>query len=498
MSISLNVLAGLSARIWLAGMQFIFTPICLRFLGADAYGLVGFYMTILATLMFLDQCISPVATRELARLRDKDESVLEMRNTLRTLELISFASALFIGLSVFASAPLIAKYWIHPASLQPEQTINALRLMGASIACQWPSFMYTGGFIGLLHQASLTRIRMLVSTLQWGGAALLLWLVSKDIEIFFMWQTLCFATLSLSLRHTLWKIMPKAEKPARFDKAKLLSVRHFAAGNLAIGLLSSLLTQTDKLLIAKYASMEQFSAYSLSFMLGSMMSILVAQPIGASLLPHFTRLFGEEGHEQLAHEYHRWTQIVSLISLPIAGTFIVFGKPLVDLWLGGNSPIAIPVMQLLPWVVLGTLLNVLITLPYILQISAGWTSLSVFKNIIAIAILLPALIYGIPKFGPIVGAGCWLALNGGYYLFEVPCMHRRLLPHEMKSWWWNDTLLPALYASPIFAGSYMLSSAGQSRIEVLAQAFITALIAGIVLMLLLPHPRALFKRLITR
>jgi O-antigen/teichoic acid export membrane protein len=256
-----NIAANLIARVWVAGLQFIFAPLYLYILGPTSYGLVGFYTSVLLALLFLDQAVSPVLTRELARHKQGVEGGREARNTLRTLELLSGSTAVVIGLGLWALSPYIATQWIRDDKFSVEQLTTIVQLMGFTIACQWPSYLYNAGFAGLQRQDVLMHLRIILSTVQWGGAALLLWLVKPDVEVFFYWQVISLALATFVLRFRLWRLMPDSMQAAVFDLEKLKSIWLFAAGSLAVGITGSLLTQADKLLVAKYSSLDQLHCY---------------------------------------------------------------------------------------------------------------------------------------------------------------------------------------------------------------------------------------------
>ena len=46
-------------------------------------------------------------------------------------------------------------------------------------------------------------------------------------------------------------------------------------------------------------------------------------------------------------------------------------------------------------------------------------------------------------------AWAWIILNFGYFIFEVPVMHRRLLKDEMGKWYRRDIILPILIVTVI-------------------------------------------------
>jgi hypothetical protein len=46
------------------------------------------------------------------------------------------------------------------------------------------------------------------------------------------------------------------------------------------------------------------------------------------------------------------------------------------------------------------------------------------------------------SYGAAGGAFVWILLNVGYFFFEIPLMHARLLRSEKWRWYWRDVSLP--------------------------------------------------------
>jgi hypothetical protein len=97
----------------------------------------------------------------------------------------------------------------------------------------------------------------------------------------------------------------------------------------------------------------------------------------------------------------------------------------------------------------GTALNAIMNLPHALQWSFGWTKLSFFRDLVAVGLFVPLIIYMTTNYGAIGAASVWLILNVGYLLFEIPLMHRRLLQEEKWRWYWQDVFIPLAAASLI-------------------------------------------------
>lgn len=494
-TVSGNLAVNLAARVWMAALQLLFTPVYVALLGPESYGLIGLYGSIVVALGFLDQALSPVLTRELARASSRPGGEPEMRDLLRTLEAITIACGIAIGAAVFLLAPVIAGDWLKYRALGPDKVEAAVRLMGLCLACQWPSLLYTGGYVGLNRQQALNRTRVIGMTVQWAGAALVLWAIAPRIELFFSWQAASFALLSAMLAAGLWRRLPGAGRRPRFDAGILSRLWRFSLGTFAIGMTSSALTQADKLIVASTVPLERFAQYSLCFMIAALVSSFVAGPAVASLFPHFTGLHAERKDAALAAEYHRWTQMLMVVILPVCGALATFPEAVLGLWLGAASPMVDGAARLMPWIALGAAFNTVMLLPFCLQMASGWTRLSLGKNLVAIAVIVPVLVTLVPRLGPIVGAWCWFALNLGYYLIEVPLMHRRLLRGELAAWWIRDTLVPGAVALAAF---YAAGRIVRSMALPVAGAALAAAIAGLAVALLtalvLPFPRELMKR----
>lgn len=466
------------------------TPLIVHLLGPNAYGLVGFYATLTLFLAFLDQAITPTVTRELARRAHQPDAAGSLRRLLRTLEALSGAMAVALGVLIAGLAPFIARYWLVNSGIPETELIDAIRLMGLALACQWPATLYGGGFVGLQRQDVLVAIRVTLVTVQSVGAVILLATVEASPPVFFAWMALTSAALSVLLRTMLWRLMPPASEPVRADLEVLREVWRFAVGNLLIGLTAALLTQSSGLIIAKYCSLDQLAAYTLAVTLASQISTILVQPISGTLMPHFTSLVAEKDSSRSAREYHRWSQLITAMVLPVTGTLYVFAQPLLQLWLGGASPLVAPVAELLPWIAIGTLFNTLVTPPYFLQIANGWTRLSVIKNVIALVFILPILVITVPRYGPLAAAVCWIALNLGYYLIEVPYMHRCLLKGELWAWWGRDTLAPMAVAAIVYGATLAIVPPEIDRFDGLAMAIVVAILTWAILLVTLPFYRA--------
>src|SRR4051812_35451093 len=115
---SRNLVANFFGTGWTAVMQLALISVYVRFLGIEAYGLVGALTTLQALFTLLDLGLSTTLNRELARLSVRDDRA-HARDLVRTAEVLYWSVAVMIGLAISALAPLIAHRWIRAEGISP-------------------------------------------------------------------------------------------------------------------------------------------------------------------------------------------------------------------------------------------------------------------------------------------------------------------------------------------------------------------------------------------
>ena len=378
---------------------------------------------------------------------------------------------------------------VNARGLDPATLVLALRLMGLNLALQWPSFLYSSSLIALHRQDVLAKLNILTATFQAGGAAMVLWLAGPYVLHFLFWQALGGLIATVAGGYATWHCMPVWAARPRVAPAQLRKVARFAFGTMAIGITTSVLVQADKLVVSKLVPLDRFSAYAVAFALAGQVSGLVVSPISSVVQPLLAGLVAQGDQAVLVREYHKWTQMIWGACLVVPGMLAAFPAPILAAWLGRHSPMLPLLTPILPFVVAGSMLNGVMSMPFMLQMAAGWVRLSLVQNLVALAVVLPALVLLVPRYGVIVGAFLWLGLNLGYLLLAVPIMHRRLLRTELWRWWLRDTLGPAMVAAALFLGSAWLLPAPASVWIGLVQAAVTGGVVGAAMLVVMTLAR---------
>jgi O-antigen/teichoic acid export membrane protein len=448
-----NITANFLGNLCNALLGLVFIPVYIKFLGMEAYGLIGFFVTLQSIFVIFDLGLGNTLNREFARLSVQEHKAQEMRDLLRTLEVPFWSLGLIIGGTVILVAPFLAHHWLNLQNLAPVTVQRTIMIMGVALALQWPFALYSGGLQGLQKQVLINILAVAITLCRGLGTVIILWRISPTVEAFFIWQILISAGQTWATAFFLWRSLPRyADRPV-FRTDLLRQIWRFAAGVSGISILSTILTQLDKVVLSKMLSLEAFGYYSLAYTLAVNLNRLVT-PVAIAAYPHFTNLVATDAKEQLAKIYHQCAQVLSVSVIPAALVLSLFSKEIILLWTQ-NLNIAEQTYQIASVLVIGTALNGLMHIPYTLQLAYSWTKLTFYFAFVSVLVLAPLIILFTYWFGAIGAAIVWVILNSGHILVGVPLMHRRLLPLEKMRWYKEDIGWPFLVAL-LVAGTFRL------------------------------------------
>lgn len=461
MSLTRNISANFGGSLWTGLMALVFIPLYIRFMGIEAYGLVGFFLTIQSVLSLLDAGLSITLNREFARLSIGEGSVPQMRKLLRTFETIYWTVAVAAGAIIMLFARWIAVRWVDPDKLLISDVQQAIMIMGFAFTVQWPLALYSGGLQGLQKQVRLNAVNASMATVRGVGAVLILWLVSPTVQAFFLWQVTAGLLHTGALAIALWRSLGGTAH-AEFNRALFRSVWHFAAGMTAISALSAVLTQIDKIVVSGALSLEAFGYYVFAgTVAGSLYRIVT--PIYMAIFPRFSQLVARDAVHELAVLYHKSAQALSVIIIPAALFVALFSHEVLLLWTRDPATAA-KTHGILSVLILGTAVNGLLSIPYATLIAYGWTRVVVIMNIVAVIVLIPGVFHLATRFGPRGAASAWLGYNLAISIVLPTFLHTRFLRGELARWYLRDVGAPLLVAASIGIICRYLVPSGDSGI----------------------------------
>ena len=458
MAVRRNIVANYVGQGITALLGLAFVPLYIRYLGMEAYGLVGLFALVQAWLVLLDLGMTPTLSREMARYTAGAVPVQFIRNLLRSLELLCAAIAATVAATMMLGSRFIAARWLNLGHLPVGMVAHALTIMAVVVALRFCEGIYRSALIGLQQQLWFNGASVVLAVFRSAGVVMILAFVSPTIEAFFVWQGFVSLLTLAAFGAKLHLGLPRAPQPARFTLSALVEVRTFAGGMIGITLLAVLLTQVDKLLLSRLLPLESFGFYMLASTVSGVIFLIVA-PITQAVYPNFVRHVVDGQVRRLSDSYHATAQLVTVVIGPAAALLVAFPQTILMAWSGNvrMTLVAAPVLALLA---VGNFCNGIMQVPLQLQLAYGWTRLLLVVNVVGLVVLLPALLWAVPRFGGIAAAVVWLVLNVSHLFVQLPLMHRRLLPGEKLRWYFEDVALPLGAALAVIGPAALLRPDG--------------------------------------
>lgn len=442
MQLSRNVLAGLASSVWSALIGLAVVPLYLKHLGIEAYGLIGFFVTLQSLLQLLDLGLSATINREVARSSALGDP-RKIGHLLHTLAVIYWGMGAAIAFILVTSATFIAEHWLQSQRLSQQDISLAVMLMGMVIAFRWPIGLYQGVLMGAQRLVEVSVINTVMGTTGSLGAVAVLAFFSPTIQAFFTWQAAVALVTVAVVRWVGWRAIGRMED-LQFRFSELKRVWRFSAGMSGITLSALVFTQLDKVLLSKILGLEEFGHYMLATVVVGSLYVLVT-PIFNAIYPRFSALVQTNNLEKLTEVYRSGTRMLGTVLFPIAMILVVLGEELVRIWIG-NPTIASSVAPVIGLLAVGSALHGVMYFPYSLQLAYGMTKLPLMINAILIVILVPVIIVLSLSYGAIGGAIAWLVLHILYLIIGTSLTHRRLLRKVGRVWLLEEVGVPLIFS----------------------------------------------------
>ena len=142
MSVKRNIAANYLGTAWATLIQIACVPLYIKYLGIEAYGLIGIYILLNVLSSLLDSGLTTVVVRELARFKAGAISIEHIRTLLRSIEFVFLGLGLANLITVTIGARWIAENWLTTVSITVATVTYAFYLMGGLIAMRWFAGLY--------------------------------------------------------------------------------------------------------------------------------------------------------------------------------------------------------------------------------------------------------------------------------------------------------------------------------------------------------------------
>ena len=480
MAMRKNIIANYASQLYSAGIGILILPLYIKYMGAEAYGLVGFFTMLQAWFALLDLGLTPTIARETARYHGGSMSVLHYRQLFRALSVIFVGIAVIGGGALWLLAEPIAYKWLQVETLSINAVVLAVQIMAFSVALRWLGGLYRGVITGSERLVWLSAFSAIIATLRFPAVFISMWQFGFTPKVFF-WHQFGVAIAEVL---GLW-LMSNRLKPV-ITKGEIIGwsiqpVKPVLKFALTIAFTSSvwvLVTQTDKLILSGILPLAEYGYFTLAVLVASGIMVLSA-PVSTVIMPRMARLYAEGKYEEMIQTYRNATQLVSVVAGSASLTIAFLAEPLLYAWTG-DKQVASNAAPILTLYALGNGVLAVSAFPYYLQYALGNLRYHLIGNLVTVVTLIPTIIWAASEYGAVGAGWAWLGINSLYLIIWVGYVHHKLRPGVHLEWIAKDVLniyMPVMLLL-FFASAYV---GYQTRLEAFfslaVSSFLTILVA---------------------
>ena len=493
--VNANLTANFVGQALSAFLAIVFIPIYVEILGISSYGLIGFFAVLQSVVAIVEMGFAPSVSREMARFSSGLIGSDGVRDFLKSALCLAIPLGGLIFLAVLLASEWVAASWFDSDQLPDDVIAQSVFLMGIVLSFRLPEVIFRSGLIGLQLQVRCNVMNVLIAFMRYFAVVSVLKFTDGDIVTFFGWQVLVSVLGFLGYMVFLIAALPTGTRRSRFSAASLRSVLGFSVGIFFVTAFSSATAQGDKMVLLHFISLDEFGYYALAFALASIIPFLVAS-ISQAYFPRFVELASDDARAEIASLYRRSTRLAG-VAVFVCGTPLAFLSDRIMYVWSADQQLVEGVAPILSYLVIGSMANGLLIIPYSAQIASGWTRLALSLSILSFIILFPFLFIFVPTEGVVAGIQGYIGFNVITLVLSITFMHRRMLIGESLPWVLGGVLVP-LAASLLVSLLYrMFVPVGDRLVEFLALGIqgVVALVTASTLVLL--FGRIIDKRLTT-
>jgi O-antigen/teichoic acid export membrane protein len=434
-----NIAANYAGQLYVTVMAIAILPLYLKYMGPEAYGLIGVFTLLSAWLSLLDIGLTPALGREVARLRKSTDDATQLRDTVRSLETIFGFIGAFVFLVLYLAKEWLVTSWLKLDSLDIELAADCLSLMGALVSLRWFILLHRSGINAYECQFYLNALDILVISLRYPGSLLLLAHYDIGILEFFSYQLALAMVELVFVSRKFYRLLPKTKNGVRlFSVVQMKRIAPFSLGIAYTSAIWTVVTQSDKTMFTKLLSLSEFGYFTLIITVAHGL-IPLTSPVKKAILPRMTLLLAQNKPREMLGLYRKGTRLVVAVTAPVAAIICIIPEQVIFLWTN-SSEAARWVAPILPLYVLADAILAVVAFQYYLQCAYGVLRQHIQFNTFSALLQIPAIFYAAVEYGPVGVGWVWLTFRFLTLLLWTPYIHKIFAPGLHMRWLLTDVM----------------------------------------------------------
>lgn len=311
-------------------------PIYINYLGVEEFGIISILGTLNSIFVILDLGLGLSTNREIARMSALNETTENFSNTVRTIEFVSFATAIIIFLFILFFSDFISSRWLVSSKLSKNSINHSIQLLGLIIMFRWPISFYSNVLFGFQRIELLNLIKICFFIFQGVGTLFLLIYCNVKLTSFLNFLIALYFLNLIVIAFFVWKIKVLHFVRGKFRKQILIRIKKYTVGLSVLSLFGVFFPILDKLFVSKFFSLEIFGFYSIITMIGLGVTQLI-YPITSALFPRYTGLYVKNKLIASYYEFRFSFQLVGTLIISFISVFLLFSKDILLAWTNSDT-----------------------------------------------------------------------------------------------------------------------------------------------------------------
>jgi O-antigen/teichoic acid export membrane protein len=446
-----NIFWNLAGGIIAGLLVILITPIYIKLLGVDGYGILSLWLVFQLMLGLFDFGMGPTIVKEFSKELYDKQSRLDLLKTAETFNLII---ALLIFALFFFSSNWLATNWFKSTFFTPNDLSLTLKLISITIALQFPSSIYLNVLTGLQEHKQMNII-IITSNLIRHLLGIGILIFKPSLNYFFTIQIIFTLFQTGSLKIYIWNLLhDKSLRNPKVNLKILKPIWRFSIGMALTSFAAVALSNIDKVILSKMVTTRELGNYSIAFSATGILQLAI-QPFYKTYFPRYSQLITENNVLKTNDEYFKSCQLMGTILISISVVGFVFAPYLFKIWIGQFDNNIIIIFRIL---LFSITCSGLMWLPSAFQQANNWTSLHLNMIIFALISGIPLVIFATSNFGVVGGTVIWIIHGISELTLGLWLMHKRILIGQLGLWYKKVIITPLLIALPITILSSLFSS----------------------------------------
>lgn len=449
MAVKKNLLANYIGQFYLLVIAIIMVPFYLQYIGAEAYGLVGFFALIQSWMMLLDMGLSPTLLREVAKVKvnETPEKLQTFKYLFHSIEFIFILISSLIVFFIVTFSSWISMNWLKVETLNIDDVSYSISLIGIMVGLRFITSLYKSGISGAEEQVWLNKMSMIIATFRYVGVLVVLYFVSSEFKHFFEYQLLVAIIELFIFAITFYKILNIGRFKLYFSRKAMTPIFSFSVGIAYSGMVWIFITQLDKLLLSGVLPLKEYGYFALLGMIANAL-IQMSAPISKAILPRMTALLAEDKEKEMLIVYRKATQIFAIMVFSITGIITLYSYQLLYAWTGDINA-AEWGKDILIYYVLGNGLISFAGFAFYLQYVHGNLTMHTKAYTFVLFVFSPVLVWSVYTYGAMGASVVWFIFTLLFFFLWVPVVHHFFAPKLYRVWILKD-ILPMFIATSIY------------------------------------------------